>query len=424
MTEIALILETIVFCLGLFFCFKKEKIFGIYFLFLFVYVFFAQVGYAYTPNLSESIKAYFGEDVWFSVAQFVILSLLAIQILFLLFWEKVVNLIPVTFSTRASRNYALENCSVWILIVVVVFQTFYLALNFDDISWYSNQDEDFRPGNFLFVLFLMLFKFFVAINFVLYVIVRDRLGSRHLGFYVTMLFVCLTLFSVTAFRLGNRTDILALALGLLVYSLYREKIDFSKAIKIFCSGVAIAIILHVVEAARYNDDQSERNLLESILLKDWYAPAHILFAAVHFELIQPFEVFVSNAANSLVLMGYPYLQFDATELFNPGVATRSAGYAFYAFAEGYMAMGDIGFIYNAVIVVFGMALWKSLASTKNKNFNNFLLGLMGCMLVNLVRGQSSYFIKYLYTFVIPGALLYTALTGQALILTLKKRSEK
>ncbi len=425
MTEFALILEMLVFCFGFFLCFKKEKIFGVYFLIIFVYAIFAQLGYAYMPELSESINAYFGNDTWFAATQFVILSLITIQVLFLFFWERIVNLIPVTFSTRVSKNHALEKFSVCFLIAVIVFQTAYLALNFNDISWYSNQDEDFRSGNFMFVLFLLFFKLFVAINIVLYIIVRDRSGRRRNVFYKAMLLVCLILFSVTAFRLGNRTDILALALGLLVYSLYREKINFYTTLKLFCVGVAVAIILYVVESARYNDDQVQRSLIETILLKDWYAPAHILYATVHFDLIQPFEVFVSNAANSLVLMGYPYLQFEATELFNPGVATRSAGYAYYALTEGYMVMGGFGFFYNAMIVVFGMALWKSLASTKNRCFNNLLLGLMGCMLVNLVRGQSSYFIKYLYTFVIPGALLYTAMTGQAMILILKKkRAEK
>jgi hypothetical protein len=116
----------------------------------------------------------------------------------------------------------------------------------------------------------------------------------------------------------------------------------------------------------------------------------------------------------LILFSHPYLQSTITELFNPGVASRSAGYAFFVFTEGYLFLGLAGFLYNGVVLMLGWALWRKLARTSSREFNLFLLALMGCMIVNLVRGQTSYFIKYLYTFVLPGALLYAALAGCAL----------
>jgi hypothetical protein len=177
--------------------------------------------------------------------------------------------------------------------------------------------------------------------------------------------------------------------------------------------------LYIIEETRYEGGFEKSDFFGTLIVKDWYAPAHILFAAIRYAVLDPLEVIFSNSSNALVMIGYPYLQNVLTEIFNPGIATRSAGYAFYIFTEGYMVLGDLGFIYNSFIILFGWAMWKKFALTENKYFNNFLLGLMGCMLVNLVRGQSSYFLKYFYTFVIPGAYLYTTLSGQSLTFKLK-----
>jgi hypothetical protein len=224
---------------------------------------------------------------------------------------------------------------------------------------------------------------------------------------------------MSAVRLGNRTDLLALSLGIMVYHLYRDNFDRKKLFQIIGAAVFLGAILYFVEAARYNDDSIDLNFWAGLMTKDWYAPAHILFAAISYNIIDPIEVVLSNASNALILVGHPYLQYGVTEAFNPGVATRSAGYAFYIFTEGYMVLGMFGFIYNAILILLGFSMWKNFASTNNKEFNNVMLGLMGCMVVNLVRGQSSYFVKYFYTFIMPSIFLYSALSGKSIIVIIK-----
>jgi hypothetical protein len=61
-----------------------------------------------------------------------------------------------------------------------------------------------------------------------------------------------------------------------------------------------------------------------------------------------------------------------------------------------------------------------LASTSDPQVNAVLLALMACMIVNVVRGQTSYFIKYLYTFILPSLVVYTSLAGVSLRLRWKK----
>jgi hypothetical protein len=366
------------------------------------------------------IQAYFGENAWFSATILIIMSLISILLAFIYIWKNVVNLMPLTFSLSNRKANFYEPMTIILLIAIALFEICYLILNNQNINWYTVQDEDFRIDKFGFIIFIFLFKFFVVVNVVLYAIIRDRLGHYFRVIYIALSLVYAVLFFVIALKLGNRTDILALSLGIFTYHLYRDKFNYIRILKIFFSFLIIGTIFYIIEMTRYEDNTTQLDFWGGIIAKDWYAPAHILFAAVRYGVIDPVEVLLSNSSNALVMIRYPYLQNLVTEIFNPGVATRSAGYAFYILTEGYMVLGNFGFIYNSFLILFGWAMWRKFASTENKCFNNLLLGLMGCMLVNLVRGQSSYFIKYFYTFVIPGAFLYSVLSGQSLTIKIKK----
>lgn len=425
MSELLLLLEASLCIGGIAYIFPREKIFAVFFFFLFLYAIVPQLGYFYISDLSVQIKAYFGEGPWYPASILITTSFVLILILFSLFWRPLVALMPLRFSIKKLNTYIWQNVSLGFVVALVIFQGAYLFLNFDNVNWYANQDEDLRSTNQLFSIFLMSFKYSVAVNVVLYCIAKDDLGNYPNIVYKTLSIISLSMFILIAMRLGNRTDFLALGLGIFVYHLYRDKLNFRWIYTVITCAVILGIALYMIEVNRYSDEGSNQDsILEKLMLKDYYAPAHMLFAAVYYELIDPMEVFVSNVSNSLMMLNYPYLQFGITEEFNPGVATRSAGYAFYLLTEGFMVAGMFGFIYNAFVIILGMAAWKKFACTRYIAFNNFLLGLMGCMLVNLVRGQSSYFIKYFYTFILPGAFLYVLLAGYSLGLSLDLRGRR
>lgn len=148
--------------------------------------------------------------------------------------------------------------------------------------------------------------------------------------------------------------------------------------------------------------------MDRIFHNDYYAPAHMLFAAIAYDFVRPMEVIKSNSANAFILLNYPYLHETVTDLFRLNVANRAQGYAFYIFTEGWMAFGKLGFIYNWIIPTAGLMLWRNIARTNNPLINNVIIAVMACMMINLVRSQSSFFIKYIYTFAVP-ALLFLAL---------------
>ena len=398
---------------------RREKIFGLYLLFLFLYAIMPQIGYAYFSELSEFVKAYFGDGVWYYATFHIIASILVIGLTFALFWRKIIKLIPLHMQIKGNKLKFLSDIAVGLLVCIAIFEISYFTINYQDLNWYTVQENDIRSGNVWLTIFLMIFKSLVSINIVLYSLVQGDIENGKRLITKVFFVVFLVLFIVIAAKLGNRTDILAFSLGILVFHLYRDGFTIKSGAKALIYLSLLGGGLAIIESTRYIDGGNELGTIASILMQDYYAPAHMLFAAINYDMIDPIHVMKSNLSNSLILLNYPYLQMGITDMINPGVATRSSGYAFYILTEGYLVAGPLGFIYNTLLVIFGWAVWRKLGMTNNQAFNNFLLALMGCMLVNLVRGQGSYFIKSLYTFILPGVLLYLMITSQSLIIRFK-----
>lgn len=417
MAEYLLVFEVLLVLLGTRYLFARDRLAGLYFLFLGIYAIPAQIGYLYLPELSELIQAYFGEAVWMPATGLVITSLTAFLITFRWLRNPVLASIPISLHIQpAPRPNFRILIGVGLIAALLAYEALYLLLNFGDISWQTAQDEDITGASLGYFLFIAIFKQLVAVCLILYAVVRQ--GSRSFPKWIQRLFLLLSLalFLAIAAKLGNRTDLVAVTLGIVAYETARTRVD-AKFLLRFAIGLLLVLVLLIgVEIGRTENAQESTGLTVAVLSKDYYAPAHMLFAAISFDFVEPLEVIRSNTANALVKLNVPYLQATITDLFRPDLATRSAGYAFYVFTEGYMFMGLWGFIYNGLVLSLGLILWRKVASTNSREFNLFLMALLGSMIVNVVRGQTSYFVKYLYTFVLPGMLIYCAIMGQRLSL--------
>ncbi|KHK56106.1 hypothetical protein PI87_10225 [Ralstonia sp. A12] len=414
MDELLLVAETILFVVGLLYLYPRDKLFGLYFVFLFVYAIFAQIGYRFYPEASDSILAYFGEDVWRPCTLFIMASLAMFVLGFIVVRPIAYALMPVRLEIRraALRDIWKAIGLLW-LFASAAFMLGYLALNGGDLSWYSAQQDDLATNAPALALLIFLVKLEVGTLIVLYQMAREKARIFSWLNPWAVFVVRGTLFLVLTFMLGNRTDILACFLGIVLMTLSQTTLSPRFLLRAMAAALAVVSLMLVIEATRYNDAElpGETPLSQRLLVKDYYPPAHMLFAAAAYDEVDPDEVIASNAANAAVMFGYPYLQETVTNLFRPDLATRSVGYAFYVLTEGFLFMGYWGFLYNGLILTIALTLWRRLASSDSRAFNLLLLGLFGCMLVNVVRGQSSYFIKYLYTFVFPNALLYLSLIG-------------
>lgn len=421
LSEILLTIQLGVFCLGFKYIFRIDRLFGLYFASLFIYCIFAQIGYRYYPSLSDLTNAYFGPEIWYPITFFIIMSFV-LFILFFFFRNILYAAIPFRTEVILRPKIQRRNLVFFLIYLLALYNILYLVNNYDTLNWSVASDETELTKSLFLRLFIMIFKFTTGLIVLLYVYIREQSCDTNTRKEKTILILLSILFIFTSYRLGNRTDLIAICLGLLTYESYKSKLNLKK----ITAGLGLALLFVAVaffiELNRYSNVQTprfDRSLVELALLQDFYPPAHILFASFHLDYINPLMALKSNIANSLAFLDVPYLQQPITEMFSPNSVTRSTGYAFYIFTEGYLFMGSLGFIYNGLVLTFLLSIWRKYADTNNGSFNRVLLALMGTMLINLSRGQSSYFIRYFYSYLLPLAWIYLSLVQARLILRFK-----
>ena len=397
--------------------FGRDRLIGIIYALLFVYSFFALLGYLYMPGYSETLNAYFGDTVGRIGVNFVFASMALIFLLNMAIYRRAVSTdqtalkgIPVVIGGNRLGPLIL-----WSLLATFTGWTTY---NFNDLTWYI-AELDVVPLQLS--LYLLLFKLSSGIIILFYTIIRLNLipGYRHFILPISMYTI---VFLVAATKLGNRTDPAALIVGALYFESARKKLEFKTIAATFLLVAFAASLLTVVEMTRYDGSYVQMTLSERIIKNDYFAPAHVMLGAIAFDYIDPREVIESNFANALVKMQHAFLQKPVMDLFAPGVASRSASYAFYVFTEGYMFMGLLGFAYNALVVTFFVKIWNLLGCTKDVRINLAIRSILSTMAINVVRGQSCYFIKYLYTFFLPVMLVGIVVMGLRVAPRLRKVS--
>ena len=414
-----LLLFLLVYAASFIYIIKTDIIYGSIYLFLFIYSIFALIGYSEFPQLSILLSAYFGEEFLNLYIAFIGLSFLSFFICFKLMYRKFFAR-PSYGIVRAESNYGFAFISFFALHTIFLY-SYFLGYG-QDLSYENVSNEIYKSDKgIVFQLFMHAFKlcpslllllYFLCVNF-------DLLGSRVSAFNLkTILFLELFIFVVIALQVGNRTDILALTISVIfmeyihaVFSVsYREQLV--KRIKYFVLfGLLMLALMQYIESTRNVGGGFALEGWEKLLMKDYFAPAHILFAAIALNYIDPWTVLKSNVSNALFMLDQPYLQFHVMELFIPGVAQRSASYAFYLFAEGFIAMGWFGVLYNGIIPFLGISIWRFMGNSNSNIYNVMVLSLISTQFATVCRGQSSYFIKDIYIFFIPTLILLYFATG-------------
>ena len=418
LSEIFLVIQVGIFCFGFRYIFRIDRLFGLYFASLFIYCIFAQFGYRYYPNLSVTTNAYFGPEIWYPITIFIILSF-TLFISFFVFRNILYAAIPFKTEVIFRPHIQRRNVAFLFMCLLMLYNIFYLILNHNTINWNVASDEVELTKSFSLRLFIMIFKFTSGLIILLYAYIREQARKTNMRKEKAMFFLLSVLFIFSSYKLGNRTDLIAILLGLLTYESYMAKINLRKITAGLSLTVLFIAVAFYIELNRYTDVRTPRldmSLVELAIFQDFYPPAHILFASFHLDYINPLMVLKSNVANSLAFLNVPYLQNPITEMFSPNAVSRTTGYAFYILTEGYLFMGSMGFIYNGFILTFFLSIWRKYADTNNDAFNRVLLALMGSMLINLSRGQSSYFVRYFYSYLLPLAWIYLSLAQARLTL--------
>lgn len=388
----------------------------------FVYTIFAMVGYELFPVASIALGMYFGPEVYREYYRFVLLSFAAFLGAVAALHGRLVRPGRVAVAFRPSTVGFLAFLAV--ASVALLWLTAVFARDYDRISYSSDpQFPDFA--------FSIGFKLMIVLSLVFYAVLRHHARGAFERALVGAGFAYgLGLFLAIAGRSGNRTDVLALALGLATFEAYPLLTDEAGRLRLGALArrraigamLAVAVVGAVSVAAivrNYATRGSEGRLGElptfaRVLYNDYYTPAHMLFGAVAMDYVRPRDVVRSSVANAFFLgraVDAPYLQQDLGNLLVPGSSTRSGTFGFYVFAEGFLALGRWGFLYNGVVVFLGLCLWRLLSSTTSRRANAFAAAFAAMFFVNVARNQSVLMLRYLYFYGVPAIALFTLATG-------------
>jgi hypothetical protein len=400
---------------------RHDIIFGGFFAFFYVYTIFAMVGYQFYPLVSWSLRLYFGTAVYEVYFWFVTLSFAAFAAAFAVGrrWLVRTDRYGVAYAPRTRRRLLyFAGCAGFLVWMAAVF-----ARDYNQIAYTNDpQMPDF--------LFAIGFKQMIVVLLVLYAVIRRHsMGGTERGIAGLLFLTGTLLFIAIASKVGSRSDILALLLGLAIYEAYpaftsrtgglRLRLD-ARQLRVF-AAVSVTLVVAVVllfrlEGARTGTLPAARlPLYATILYNDYFTPAHMLFAAIGLDFVQPMFVLKSNLANAFFVgrvFDVPYLQTEIGNIVAPGSSSRTGSFGFYIFAEGYLAFGRWGFLYNGIVPLLGIALWRLLlASSADRRFNAFGAALTAMFFASIARSGTVLIVRDLYFFVVPALVLFWLATG-------------
>lgn len=414
---ISIILFTLFFLVTFAILVKRDILIGGYYAFLYIYTIFSQIGYAYFPQLSRILNAYFGESYFYDYHYFVFLSFLSFFAVTYIYLRVSNPLYRSKYRVVQRRNSMLFALYLIIYFVYLSITVLYFIIKYNELTYAS-----MPTGNYM--LFGVLFKNLTIFTYVHYAAYRSIKAKTKKRIVFVFLISSLVLELLIAIKIGSRTDIVSLFLGIFFYEMYTAVIQKNvkkKLVLFLVVGVVLIVCLNILEQIRSVHASDDDNLAKTLLFQDYYAPGYILIASIYYNLIDPVNVILSNFYNSLIGMNYPYLQTSVGNMLIRGSSSRSTGFAMYIFSEGYMFAGWYGFIYNGIIVSGGILFWRWLSRSNNYLFNAFVLGLTATQLANMARSQSMYFFKDFYMIFIFAFILYFMMAGIRPIFILKRK---
>lgn len=401
---------------------------------LYIYTIFAQIGYAYFPELSDLVGAYFGPNLFYKYWTFMFFSFVFTFLLYRIMNTKNDKTdVYVVKSTR--RNYG-----EYFFYLFSIF--LYIALNLYFIRYRNLFGYLTGGGNSLGgPWFGIGYWIFTICTFILYTLVRDNSNKFKKRLFSFLLFILFILFYLrVAVAAGTRSDILYFFVAIAFYELSpiikTLKYQKRKILVLIASGFIVINLLVILRDIRLQDenigfssftefDSSESKFVEedlsaAILLQDYYLPSHTLFVSMQYGIIDPVEVIKSNTANSLVLLDYPFL---TTTIMERGFGTkedRGVGWGYHYFVEGYNAFGMFGIFYNALFWNLGMILWIRLTQSNDRRYNKGMLAILVLVITLTMKSQTSAFIQFYWLILLPGLALML-MSNNSTISFLKRR---
>jgi len=413
---------------------RQDDLHAFAFFVLYIYTIFAQIGYAYFPELSIFIGAYFGPKLFYEYWLFIFLSFFFTYAIYLK--VTIIGKNRILFKVQVSNSKYRQNIFFFITIVLFLSLFIFFNLKRSQFAWGAGNpmvSQWFGLGFglfsicvfYLYVLFrnksfkkktrqLSLFLFLIFISFIITVSIAAGARSNILYFFLTLFFYEVTPL-INTIRFHKKLLFISLFLGiplingLMIISNVRE------------TGATNLTFSTLLKSNKNDENSSNKSLSENIILQDYYTPSHLLFISMHYNIVDPIETLKSNLANSFIFFKYPYLTQTISKI-NGNDYERGEGWGYYFFVEGYNALGWFGIFYNAIFWNLCMGLWCLLTKSDNHNFNKIILSVLTLLIVGAMRsGQTCSFIHQFWLILIPAFILLSFATNSKIVILKNKK---
>lgn len=386
--------------------------------FFLVYSVIALTGYRFVPIVSMVQGLYFGPERFRPALVFTGASFAA-----LLVGLRVLR--PVAESGRRTVRWAPQAAPFATVVLaggaLAVLMALRLAMLWPDIAYGRIPQIPDKAYTFV-------FKYLPSLVLVFWAIARlPGRGTFERALLRSVLVGLGVVFLATAIRAGNRTDILALTLALLLFEvgLVWTAADGTLMLpdwrRLLRTGVTVGAglglmltIASFIQRTRVTDEPELLPPAYKVFVNDYYAPAHMLVAAMALDYVKPLAVLASNLSNSLLLggvLGVPYLQQDLGNAIAPGSSSRSTGFAFFIFAEGYIAAGWGGIVYNGLVTALGLLWWRRQGRTDDPHYNALVLALTAMQWAVVARSGTHLLVRNFIFTLLPMLALFRFATG-------------
>jgi len=400
---------------------------------LYIYTIFAQIGYAYYPELSILLGAYFGPELFYSYWAFMFFSFFFTFLLY----KKISRSNSNKYYYRVKPTNRKSGLLIFLFISALLFLILYLYFrnNRGLFGWGGGSPM----GSMWFVIG---FRIFTMCTFFSYVFFRQKSNRLRLRRIVFLIFLAYFLFFLNVtIAAGVRSDILYFFIAVAFYELSpiinAVKYQKKKVLSFVAIGFFLINILMIILALRTqtgkvgfssivnfqsSDSRSpDVSLPAKILLQDYYSPSHPLFISMHYHLVDPIETIKSNFANSLILFKYPFLSQTIVSYVDSSTE-RGGGWAYHIFIEGYNAVGWLGIFYNAIFWNLGLGFWLLLSKSDNKAHNKAMSAILIFLIVNTMRSQTAAFIQSFWMILIPSLCLLLLSTNSKISILKKAKN--
>jgi hypothetical protein len=400
---------------------RVDRVLGVLYMFVYIYTVFTQIAYVFFPDKLSIISSgqYYGEQWFWPFYAFVFASFSGVFLLF-----AISRSVPQTgcyfrLADPGTRARVGRVAFVVLILIHNLIMIYYTVSHFSSLSYHSQR---VLKDNKIFFAGFAFYEYTVYASYVNW----KEYSTPGLGRSVAaaILTISTLVFLTICVRAGQRIEIAALCVGLIVYAFGEKNARNSwwTYVGVALAGIIAFVFMNAIRSERGNqtDFRSLVQLLfaepgkyasltfEDIVFQDYCVPSLTLMTSMYYDRIDPIGTVKSLIANSLVLLNVPSLGTRVSRFIDPYGAR---GYGYYAFTEGFEVMGWAGFVYNSLIMNLGLQLWRPLLRTGNKSFTRYMTGIMVMSVFGLARGTSSAYVKAFYMWFVPCIVLFCLMSG-------------